>query len=722
MVTKLDNGPLRPNSNRPLGMGPPTSMGMPNGLFDMNGMPASGLPPMFNGNGVFHQVMPMGASPSPTPHLQNPGLMQMPSSSAAPPAVATPQNLHQRPKTGPPQMKLGFKELMERAMEEYSSLQSELQRARMENEKQAQERENMNRHYMMYYEMSYGLTMEMHKQQEIAKRLTAIVNQIITLLPQEHQAHAIAATERAKQINMTELSQIMSNQMQAHQQLAMLPNMAGAAAASFMANPQFNPMAMAAAAASASGLGRPEEPAKDDRRSVGSRHSRAPSHTPDGPASKRIKPESEDGDGDLEIDVQNDDASSVQTNGVRKEVGGRESAQSGSSGGSTPNKLKQMPAATGDMNAMSSALLANPQLASFAPGRAPFFDSHAMARSMALGVGAPNGKPTYAYKKTPDGLTVPVTFPPEPFSGAGYPRAIRKVFDLPHGEVVCAVTISNNNRSVYTGGKGVVKVWDITQPETSTLSPMSVLNIDCLKDNYIRSCKLFQDGSTLLVGGEAQNIAVYDVQTERIKAELDSGSQACYALSLTPDNRLGFSCCADGTIVVWDIHNQQKIKSLVGHNDGASCVDLSPDGKLWTGGLDNTVRTWDLNEYAELKKYDFESQIFSLGCCPSDSDKYVAVGMENSNVELFGVGESADRYSFHLHESCVLSLKFARSGKWFASTGKDNVLNAWKTPNGYSLFQSKESASVLTCDISSDDKFIVTGSGDKKATVFEVNY
>lgn len=39
-----------------------------------------------------------------------------------------------------------------------------------------------------------------------------------------------------------------------------------------------------------------------------------------------------------------------------------------------------------------------------------------------------------------------------------------------------------------------------------------------------------------------------------------------------------------------------------------------------------------------------------------------------------------------------------------------------------SSFQSKESSSVLSCDISVNDKFIVTGSGDKKATVYEVVY
>lgn len=42
--------------------------------------------------------------------------------------------------------------------------------------------------------------------------------------------------------------------------------------------------------------------------------------------------------------------------------------------------------------------------------------------------------------------------------------------------------------------------------------------------------------------------------------------------------------------------------------------------------------------------------------------------------------------------------------------------------NSFSHFQSKESSSVLSCDISTDDKYIVTGSGDKKATVYEVMY
>ena len=60
--------------------------------------------------------------------------------------------------------------------------------------------------------------------------------------------------------------------------------------------------------------------------------------------------------------------------------------------------------------------------------------------------------------------------------------------------------------------------------------------------------------------------------------------------------------------------------------------------------------------------------------------------MESSNVEVLHHSKP-DKYQLHLHESCVLSLKFAYCGKWFVSTGKDNLLNAWRTPYGASIFQ-----------------------------------
>lgn len=70
----------------------------------------------------------------------------------------------------------------------------------------------------------------------------------------------------------------------------------------------------------------------------------------------------------------------------------------------------------------------------------------------------------------------PVPFPHDALAGPGIPRHARQINTLSHGEVVCAVTISDPTRHVYTGGKGCVKIWDISQPGTK--SPISQL--DCL--------------------------------------------------------------------------------------------------------------------------------------------------------------------------------------------------------------------------------------------------
>uniref|UniRef100_A0AAY4EBD6 Groucho/TLE N-terminal Q-rich domain-containing protein n=1 Tax=Denticeps clupeoides TaxID=299321 RepID=A0AAY4EBD6_9TELE len=368
------------------------------------------------------------------------------------------------------------------------------------------------------------------------------------------------------------------------------------------------------------------------------------------------------------------------------------------------------------------SLSLSPQMSAYTRNPNVAYESRPHIRPPGLSTALPGssgGKPAYSFHVSADGQMQPVPFPPDALHGPGIPRHARQIHTLNHGEVVCAVTISTSTRHVYTGGKGCVKVWDISQPGSK--SPMAQL--DCLnRDNYIRSCKILPDGRTLIVGGEASTLSIWDLATPtpRIKAELTSSAPACYALAISPDNKVCFSCCSDGNIVVWDLHNQTLVRQFQGHTDGASCIDISNDGtKLWTGGLDNTVRCWDLREGRQLQQHDFTSQIFSLGYCPTG--EWLAVGMESSNVEVLHVSKP-DKYQLHLHESCVLSLKFAYCGKWFVSTGKDNLLNAWRTPYGASIFQSKESSSVLSCDVSPDDKYIVTGSGDKKATVYEVVY
>ncbi|NXF38986.1 TLE4 protein, partial [Nyctibius bracteatus] len=705
-----------------------------------------------------------------------------------------------------------------------------------------------------YYEMSYGLNIEMHKQAEIVKRLNAICAQVIPFLSQEHQQQVVQAVERAKQVTMAELNAIIGQQLQAQHlshghglPVPLTPHPSG------LQPPAIPPIGSSAgllALSSALG-GQSHLPIKDEKKHHDNDHQRgrwcqmssssvspsasfrtAEKHrnstdyssdskkqkTEEKEIAARYDSDGEKSDDNLVVDVSNEDPSSPRgspahsprENGLdktrllkkdapispasiasssstpsskSKELSLNEKSTTPVSKSNTPTPrtdaptpgsnstpgLRPVPGKPPGVDPLASGLRTpmavpcpyptpfgivphagmngeltspgaayaglhniSPQMsaaaaaaaAAAAYGRSPVvgFDPHHHMRVPGIPpnlTGIPGGKPAYSFHVSADGQMQPVPFPPDALIGPGIPRHARQINTLNHGEVVCAVTISNPTRHVYTGGKGCVKVWDISHPGNK--SPVSQL--DCLnRDNYIRSCRLLPDGRTLIVGGEASTLSIWDLAapTPRIKAELTSSAPACYALAISPDSKVCFSCCSDGNIAVWDLHNQTLVRQFQGHTDGASCIDISNDGtKLWTGGLDNTVRSWDLREGRQLQQHDFTSQIFSLGYCPTG--EWLAVGMENSNVEVLHVTKP-DKYQLHLHESCVLSLKFAHCGKWFVSTGKDNLLNAWRTPYGASIFQSKESSSVLSCDISVDDKYIVTGSGDKKATVYEVIY
>ncbi|XP_053911154.1 transducin-like enhancer protein 4 isoform X17 [Cuculus canorus] len=691
-----------------------------------------------------------------------------------------PQTRHPAPHQPAQPFKFTISESCDRIKEEFQFLQAQYHSLKLECEKLASEKTEMQRHYVMYYEMSYGLNIEMHKQAEIVKRLNAICAQVIPFLSQEHQQQVVQAVERAKQVTMAELNAIIgSSSVSPSASFRTAEKHRNSTDYSSDSKKQKTEEKEIAARYDSDGEKSDDNLVVDVSNEDPSSPRGSPAHSPrengldktrllkkDAPISpasiasssstpsskskelslneKSTTPVSKSNTPTPRTDAPTPGSNS--TPGLRPVPGKPPGADPLASGLRTPmavpcpyptpfgivphagmnGELTSPGAAYAGLHNISPQMSAAAAAAAAAAayGRSPVvgFDPHHHMRVPGIPpnlTGIPGGKPAYSFHVSADGQMQPVPFPPDALIGPGIPRHARQINTLNHGEVVCAVTISNPTRHVYTGGKGCVKVWDISHPGNK--SPVSQL--DCLnRDNYIRSCRLLPDGRTLIVGGEASTLSIWDLAapTPRIKAELTSSAPACYALAISPDSKVCFSCCSDGNIAVWDLHNQTLVRQFQGHTDGASCIDISNDGtKLWTGGLDNTVRSWDLREGRQLQQHDFTSQIFSLGYCPTG--EWLAVGMENSNVEVLHVTKP-DKYQLHLHESCVLSLKFAHCGKWFVSTGKDNLLNAWRTPYGASIFQSKESSSVLSCDISVDDKYIVTGSGDKKATVYEVIY
>ncbi|NXM87120.1 TLE2 protein, partial [Oenanthe oenanthe] len=504
---------------------------------------------------------------------------------------------------------------------------------KLECDKLASEKSEMQRHYVMYYEMSYGLNIEMHKQAEIVKRLSAICAQIIPFLTQEHQQQVLQAVERAKQVTMGELNSIVGQQQLQHlshhasplplaphpssMQPSSLSGASGTSGLLALSGALMAQLATKEDRVAQDGENRgpgpteswgwlsalrvahtpavplpqsvsssPAESLQDEER-TGLKRKReekelpghsdsdgdksdynlvvdelfSPQDPPSEPGSpghspgrRREQPQSPASLGSSGSPAQPKEQSPVRSPwAARAGVGAPTSKPSCSSpprdsltpgpGPSSATPLRPPPAKAPSTDPVSESLRSplsssspytsslgmlphatlsgelpapglymgihlSPQVSSAVlygrspmvshPGRAGSlvcsallcssralcsvqvaFESHPHLRAATLSSSLstiPGGKPAYSFHVSADGQMQPVPFPPDALIGSGIPRHARQLHTLTHGEVVCAVTISNSTRHVYTGGKGCVKVWDVGQPGTKT----AVAQLDCL--------------------------------------------------------------------------------------------------------------------------------------------------------------------------------------------------------------------------------------------------
>uniref|UniRef100_A0A8D1H019 TLE family member 5, transcriptional modulator n=1 Tax=Sus scrofa TaxID=9823 RepID=A0A8D1H019_PIG len=102
----------------------------------------------------------------------------------------------------PQQLKFTTSDSCDRIKDEFQLLQAQYHSLKLECDKLASEKSEMQRHYVMA---------------EIVKRLNGICAQVLPYLSQEHQQQVLGAIERAKQVTAPELNSIIRQQLQAHQ-------------------------------------------------------------------------------------------------------------------------------------------------------------------------------------------------------------------------------------------------------------------------------------------------------------------------------------------------------------------------------------------------------------------------------------------------------------------------------------------------------------------------
>lgn len=165
-----------------------------------------------------------------------------------------------------------------------------------------------------------------------------------------------------------------------------------------------------------------------------------------------------------------------------------------------------------------------------------------------------------------------------------------------HGGSVLEVAYSPNGAMLASvSGDTSARLWDAALGR-----PIAVMAEHL---GQVTSASFSWDSAILATGGLDQWVILWDTKThERMGAlPLD---KAVHQVVFHPTRDLLAISLRGGEILLWDIA-QHEMHPLLGHTQTALTLAYSPDGtRLVSGGLDHTVRVWDVAQRTEIMRLE----------------------------------------------------------------------------------------------------------------------
>jgi hypothetical protein len=245
--------------------------------------------------------------------------------------------------------------------------------------------------------------------------------------------------------------------------------------------------------------------------------------------------------------------------------------------------------------------------------------------------------------------------------------------------------------------------------------------------------------------------------------DLDTGREILVAssdgprhfLDLRQHGALGWSAtfAPDGQRVVTVGGNEARMWDLQGTELGSfgphrpvAFASFSPtDDKVVTAGWDNSARIWDARTGAALLTLAGRAQeaigddgdsggepnahtaaVNSAVFSPDPAAEFVLTASDDNTVRLWDAKAGRVLHVFNqdsqAHQGGITRAIFFRDGARFASAARDGTVSVWSLENRVQpLVRMKaHDAAVLDLALSPDERFLITGSADNTARIFNV--
>jgi len=200
---------------------------------------------------------------------------------------------------------------------------------------------------------------------------------------------------------------------------------------------------------------------------------------------------------------------------------------------------------------------------------------------------------------------------------------------------------------------------------------------------FVNACSPARRGHPLFVSGSDDGTAkIWDQRRKRSIHTCQETYQVT-SVSFSDQTDLVFTAGLENVVKVWDMRKYEVLYELKGHSDTITGMSLSHDGNfLLTNAADDTLRVWDVRPFCSAQSrctrvltghvHTFEKNL--LKCAWSKDDTKVTAGSGDALVNIWDVGTGSLLYKLPGHQGSVNEAVFHPREKILGSCGTDGKI------------------------------------------------